>query len=193
MAPGTIERGDTRGAALAACCALTYALLMSAGALPAAAQEAPSAEALLERLRQIEGELRPGARPPEAPSSAEELIGRIRVIEEDLRTATDAAMSPALSEDEVRTLVQDSLGVEVLRAELLERDGQPVYALTVMNPPGNYNSAFMVRTILIDGMTGGIVGEVPQVPRTAASDLATSAVTSGPDGNGLEIRRRTYR
>jgi len=89
--------------------------------------------------------------------------------------------------------VEDSLGVEVLRTELSERDGQPVYAVTVMNPPGNYNAAFMVRTVLIDGTTGGIVGEVPQVPRTAAPDLAAGGATSGFDGGGLEIRRRSHR
>lgn len=186
MAPVTTERGDGRRV----CAALALALLfMCVGVLPAAAQDAPGAAPLLERLRQIQGELQVGTQPAQPPSGAEELIGRIQVIEAELRPAGP----PALSEDEVRELVQDSLGVEVLRTELVERDGQPVYAVTVMNPPGNYNAAFMVRTVLIDGTTGGIVGEVPQVPRTAASDQAVGTATSGFDGGGLEIRRRSHR
>ena len=75
----------------------------------------------------------------------------------------------------------------------MERDGQPVYALTVMNPPGNYNAAFMVRTLLVDGATGGLLGEVPHTPRAAAPDLTQDTRAAGPDGSGLEIRRRTYR
>ena len=89
--------------------------------------------------------------------------------------------------------MHDGLGVDVLRAELVERDGQPVYAVTVMNPPGNYNGAFMVRTLLVDGATGGLLGEVPQTPRAAAPDLTQDAPAAGFDGSGPEIRRRSHR
>jgi hypothetical protein len=62
-----------------------------------------------------------------------------------------------------------------------------------MNPPGNYNAAFMVRTLLVDGATGGLLGEVPHTPRAAAPDLTQDTRAAGPDDSGLEIRRRTYR
>jgi uncharacterized membrane protein YkoI len=175
-----------------ACGGLALSLLVPHALAPAAAQEQTGAQALIERLQQIQGQLEPGAAQPVQgqPARADELIRQIEVIEQLLAdAATDR--QPALGEDEVRRLVQEGLGVDVLSAELVERDGQPVYALTVMNPPGNYNAAFMVRTLLVDGATGGLLGEVPHTPRAAAPHPDSRA--AGPDDSGLEIRRRTYR
>jgi hypothetical protein len=165
-------------------------LLGPQAVLRPAAQEPSSELQLIERLRQIEAQtLRP--EPAAAPTpAADELVRDIQAIERQLRADVDAQRA-ALSEEEVRSLVREGLGVEVLKAETVERDGRQVYALTVMNPPGDYNGAFVVRTLLVDPTTGGLLGEVPHTPRTAAPDV--DAPAAGPDGGGLEIRRRTHR
>lgn len=173
-----------------ACCGL---VLLGPPALgPLAAQERTSEQALIERLRQIQDQLKSGQSPAEPSHRADELIREIEVIEQQLQSET-TTQGPALSEDEVRSLVREGLGVDVLKAETIERDGRQVYALTVMNPPGDYNGAFMVRTVLIDGTTGGLLGEVPHTPRAGATELSPGAPAAGPDSRGPEIRRRTYR
>jgi uncharacterized membrane protein YkoI len=173
-----------------ACCGL--ALLGPQAIVQPAAQEQPREPTLVERLRPIQGELaREEGRVQPSPGP-EEPIREIEVVERQL-PSNGAGQRPALSEEEVRNLVREGLGVDVLKVDLVERDGRQVYALTVMNPPGDYNGAFRVRTLLVDGTTGGLVGEVPDRPRTSASDLAPDAPAAGPDGGGLEIRRRTHR
>jgi uncharacterized membrane protein YkoI len=181
--------------ALVACGGLVFALLMPHALAPAVAQEQTGTQALIERLQQIQGQLEAGADQPmpAQPAHADELIRRIATIQRHALADAAADRQPALGEDEVLRLVREGLGVDVLSVELVERDGQPVYALTVMNPPGNYNGAFMVRTLLVDGATGGLLGELPHTPRAAAPDLTSGARTGGFDGSGLEIRRRTYR
>ena len=185
---------DMAATARIACGGLALALLVPHAIIRVDAQEQTSAQALIERLQQIQGQLGPGAAQPVQgqPARADELIRQIEVIQQ--QSLADAATDqPALGEDEVRRLVRDGLGVDVLRAELVEREGRPVYALTVMNPAGNDNAAFMVRTLLVDGATGGLLGEVPHTPRAAAPHLTQGAPAAGPDGGGLEIRRRTFR
>lgn len=159
---------------------------------PLAAQERTSEQELIERLRQIQDQLKSGQSPAQPAPRAEELIREIEVIEQRLR-AEPTGQGPALSEDEVRDLVREGLGVDVLKAEMIERDGRQVYALTVMNPPGDDNAAFMVRTVLVDGATGGLLGEVPHTPRVGPTDVSPGAPAAGPDSKGPEIRRRTYR
>ena len=66
--------------------------------------------------------------------------------------------SPEIGEDEMRAIVRESLGVEILRVEVVERDGEPAYAITVMNPQGNQNDALRVATLLFDGATGSLLG-----------------------------------
>ena len=101
-----------------------------------------------------------------------------------------ADTGPMLGEDEVRSLLREGLGVEILSIEAIESEGRAAYAVTVMSPPGNDNSAFAVETLLIDGATGGVLGRVPQTPRVAAPERWGR---SDPESSGLEIRRRTYR
>lgn len=154
-----------------------------------AAQEPTSEQALIERLRQSQSETGRAQRAGEQARPAEELVQRIEVIERQLGAGTPGQRL-ALSEEEVRSLVSEGLGVEVLKAETVEHDGRQVYALTVMNPPGDYDGAFMVRTLLVDGTTGSLLGQVPHTPRTSATDSSPPAVV---DGSGREIRRRTHR
>ena len=173
---------------------LALAFLAPHGTPPVQGQEQTSAPALVERLRQIQGQLGPGAAPPAQgqPARADELIRQIEAIRQQSLASSATGRPPALGEEEVRALVREGLGVDVLSARLVERDGQPVYALTVMNPPGNYNGAFMVRTLLVDGATGGLLGQVPHTPRAAAPQRP-EARAAGPEASGPEIRRRTYR
>ena len=169
------------------------ALLGPQAILRPAAQEQTSERTLIERLQQIQGGVEraePSGQP--ARPGAEELIREIEVIERQL-ASDSAGEAPALSEEEVRSLLREGLGVEVLKAETVEHEGRQVYALTVMNPPGDYNGAFMVRTLLVDRTTGGLLGEVPRTPRTSATDLSPGAPAAGVNGGGLEIRRRTHR
>ena len=154
---------------------LTLAVLALPAITPAVAQQPPSEEMLIERVRQIQGALTAGAGAPGQEPEA------------------GLAQEPALGEDEVRRLVSEGLGVDVLSIEVVERDGEPAYAVTVMNPPGNTNSAFAVETLLVDGATGGLLERVPQRPRVAAPNLTGASGASDPERSGMEIRRRTYR
>jgi hypothetical protein len=51
----------------------------------------------------------------------------------------------------------------------------------------------MVRTLLVDGATGGLLGEVPDAPRTASEQGSGLSRAAGLEGSGPEARRRTYR
>jgi hypothetical protein len=156
---------------------LALALLALATA-PVDAQEPTSAQKLVERLQQIQGQLQPGAAQAEQGKPA---------------GAAELDQKPALGEEEVRRLVREGLGVEVLSIKTVEHAGRPAYAVTVMNPPGNYNGALQVATLLVDGASGALVGQVPHTPRASEPDALASSGAAGPDGSGLEIRRRTYR
>jgi hypothetical protein len=127
-----------------------------------------------------------GAKTP----SEQETIERPQAIGRE--APGEASDEPALGEDEVRALLRESLGVEILKIETIESQGRPAYAVTVMTPPGNDNSAFMVETLVIDGATGGMLGRMPQRPRVAPG-LAEAPGQGDVDSSGLEIRRRTYR
>ena len=163
-------------------------------AAPGMAQEQTSAPALMERLQQIQGQLQGGGQPTQGqPSRADELVRRIEAMRQQSAGEAAADRQPALGEQEVRKLVQDGLGVDVLSVEVVEQGGRPVYALTVMNPPGNYNGAFQVATLLVDGATGGLLGQVPHTPRASDPDLAPGPPAAGFDGSGPEIRRRSHR
>jgi hypothetical protein len=107
--------------------------------------------------------------------------------------SAQAALQPDLGEDEVRAIVAESLGVEILRVEVVEHDGEPAYAITVMSPPGDRNDAFRVATLLFDGATGGLLGQQSAAPRSDAPDLSTAPVPSGFESGGQEIRRRSLR
>jgi hypothetical protein len=155
--------------------------------------QAPSSEReLVDRVRQIQGQLEPGAAPP-AGAREQELIERIQALRREAQSEAAAAARPELGEDEVQALLREGLGVEILKIEPIEAEGRAAYAVTVMNPPGNDNSAFAVETLVVDGATGGLLGRVPQLPRTGTPDLAESSGPADGEGSGLEIRRRTHR
>jgi hypothetical protein len=149
---------------------------------PGIAQEPASEEMLIERLRQIQGQLPAGAT---GPARAAALPGQ----------AAEPGLGQgfALGEEEVRALVSEGLGVEVLSIEALDQEGRPTYAVTVINPPGDADSALAVETLLIDGATGEWLGRVSQTPRVAAPGIGGAPGSGSPDRSGTEIRRRTWR
>ena len=52
-----------------------------------------------------------------------------------------------------------------------------------MNPPGNYNGAFRLSTLLVDGATGEVLGEVPHAPR-ADDPMRFASGAPRADGSG---------
>jgi hypothetical protein len=155
---------------------LVVALAGTAGAV---AQESP--EQLIERLRRIQAAGGAGA-------SEQELLERARGARSELATPPPAKLSP----DEVRARIGEALGVEVLSVDRAAAAERPAYELKVMNPPGNYNAAFRVVTLLVDGDTGEVLGEVQATPDAEDPDAFAPRRVPG-DASGLELRRRTWR
>jgi len=65
-----------------------------------------------------------------------------------------APAAAALSADQVKRQVEARYGVEVLRIVPMAEQGRSAYAVTIMNPGGNFNEAFQVNTLVIDARTG---------------------------------------
>jgi hypothetical protein len=93
-----------------------------------------------------------------------------------------------LSPQQIEQGVGERLGVRVLAVQPVETAGGTRYAVKVMNPPGNYNAALLVTTLLVDGTSGEILREVE-----SGSDLARPAGPETDTESGPEARRRTYR
>ena len=196
-APATIEAFDHARAGKRRWLAVR-ALVLAALALPSIAaviaQEPARDQVLIERLRQTQGEPTPGAtEPTRAAAAPEQQSGRPGPVQQAPESNASTGAAPPLGEDEVRSLIVDGLGVEVLKINAIESGGRPAYAVTVMSPAGNDNGAFGVETLLVDGATGALLGRVSQAPRTSAPGLAEASGRAASDSTGLEIRRRTYR
>jgi hypothetical protein len=164
---------------------LVLGALATQAVAPSSAQAPASEDELIDRIRETQGEVGPGATsPPGAGAGGPELI-------EPAQAGASTAARPALGEDEVRTLLGERFGVEVLKIEPMQSERGPAYAVTVMNPPGNDDSAFLVETLVVDGATGEVLGQVSHAPRVAP-DLAAPSGQADLDG-GLEMRRRSHR
>ena len=159
------------------------------------AQAPPSERELIDRVGRIQEQLGRGAPPPAGAREQEriELQPLRREAPSEFQSMARAAARPKLGEDEVQALLREGFGVEILKIEVIESEGRAAYGVTVMNPPGNDERAFVVETLVVDGATGGLLGRVPRSPRTAAPGLAAPSSPADPDGSGLEIRRRTHR
>lgn len=75
-------------------------------------------------------------------------------------TISVAAVSSARAEmsvDEIRNKVTADYGVTVLKVMPMETVPDAKFAVTVMNPGGNWNGAYQVNTIVVDGETGELV------------------------------------
>ena len=157
----------------------------------ACAQDQPvSAQELIERLRQIQGEVGQGDGGTAAVTE-QELLERLQQVQGEV---SGAGPQPAarLSADQVRQRISEDLGVEVLSIDRIAAGERPAYALKVMNPPGNYNAAFRVVTLLVDGDSGAVLREIQTAPSAETPDAFPSRREPG-EGSGLELRRRSHR
>jgi len=170
---------------------LVLGALMAQAVAPSYAQAPASEQELIGRTREVQGEPGPTS-PPVAGAGGPEEIEPMPAIGRDDQAGASGDARPALGEDEVRALLGERFGVEVLRIEAVASERGPAYAVTVMNPPGNDDGAFLVETLVVDGATGDVLGQVPQEPRIAPG-LAAPSGQADFNGSGLEIRRRSHR
>ena len=63
----------------------------------------------------------------------------------------------AMSEAEVTRMIEQTYGVEVLRVRADRLGDDPVWMVTVMNPPGTFNEAFQVNTLAVNQETGALI------------------------------------
>jgi hypothetical protein len=161
---------------------------------PSGAQTPANEEELIDRIRQMQAEVEPGTTspPPVAGAREPELIEPTPANGRYAQAGASGAERATLGEDEVRALLGERFGVEVLKIEAMESERGPAYAVTVMNPPGNDDGAFLVETLVVDGATGDVLGQVAQTPRVAPGLEAPSGQVD-LDGGGLEIRQRSHR
>jgi len=97
----------------------------------------------------------------------------------------------AMSEDQVRSAIERDYGVQVLRVSPATEDGRSVFLVTVMNPPGDFNEAFQVNTLMVDAETGRLVLQYRHGPSGHRLSDAPSRVPNrqSPDAP----RGRTWR
>ncbi len=62
-----------------------------------------------------------------------------------------------VTDQEAKRQIEEAYDVEVLRVREGEIDGRGVWLVTVMLPPGDFNTAFMVSNLAIDRQTGDLV------------------------------------
>ena len=70
----------------------------------------------------------------------------------------------ALSADQVKRQVETRYGVTVLRIKPVTEQGRGAYAVTIMNPGGDFDEAFQVNTLVIDAETGRPIIQYRQGP-----------------------------
>lgn len=145
--------------------------------------QGPDADELIRRLRDVARETQ---QTPAAPS-AEELIRRLR----EATTPAGQAIATGLDPQQIRERIAAELNVEVLEVRAAEIERGPAYAVKIMNPPGNSNSAFMVGTLLVDAESGEVLGRAQDFP--TFSESMPLVRDPDVDAAGPEMRRRTYR
>lgn len=118
----------------------------------------------------------------ETPPSAEQLLERLGQIQDEVAARPPAA--DLLTPEQIDQQIGKRLGVQVLAVESVEAADTPRYAVKVMNPPGNYNGALQVSTLMVDAVTGEILGEQRPLRPIQVPDS---------DDSGTVARFRTYR
>lgn len=88
--------------------------------------------------------------------------------------------------------LEDAYGVKVLRIRSGEMNGLAVYIVTVMNPAGDFNSAFQVTTLAVDKASGALVSQYRQTP-TGSRRSGAESRTPPDDSSGMVMRRQTER
>lgn len=102
-----------------------------------------------------------------------------------------ALAQPLMNEADARAAVERDYGVDVLGIrEATTAEGAPAFRVTVMNPGGNYNAAFMVTTLLIDRRSGKLVSQFQHGPHGA--QLPPAADRGTETDSGPAMRRETF-
>ena len=86
-----------------------------------------------------------------------------------LASAPDAM---AASKEQVRSSIEKTFGVKVLRIRDMLSEGRAAFAVTIMNPGGNFDEAFQVNTIVVDRATGKLISQFRH--RDAGYDLSNT-------------------
>jgi hypothetical protein len=95
-------------------CALVLAALALQPIVGAIAQQPARDQALIERLRQIQGQLTAGAAEPTgAGAPKQQSIEQLEAVQPDQASGASTGAGPTLGEDELRSLVGEGLGVLV--------------------------------------------------------------------------------
>ena len=104
----------------------------------------------------------------------------------------NAATEFSTEEAAMAKKLADAFGVRVLRIRSDEISGTPVYIVTVMNPAGDFNSAFKVTTLAVDKKSGTLVSQIRQTS-TGQRHIGAESRRSSADASGIVIRQRTER
>jgi len=103
-----------------------------------------------------------------------------------------AAAAEVKTADQIKAEIAKTYDVQVLRIRAVEYEGQPAYAVTVMNPGGNFNEAFQVSYLLVDATSGKLIPGFRH--RKDGYDLPYNSAPGVTDeGNPLEMRRDSER
>ncbi len=70
-----------------------------------------------------------------------------------------------LTEQEIIGKIERDFGVQVLKVGPAKDMGRDVLAVTVINPPGNFNEALQVNTLAVDARSGRLVPVAAQTPQ----------------------------
>jgi hypothetical protein len=62
-----------------------------------------------------------------------------------------------MTEQQIRDSVEQTYSVQVLKLRAGEIAGKPVFIVTVMNLPGDFNEAFQVSTLAVDAASGKLI------------------------------------
>ena len=62
-----------------------------------------------------------------------------------------------MTERQIIAKIEGNFGVKVLNVQAAKNIGENVLAVTVMNPPGNFNEAFQINTLAVDKRSGNLV------------------------------------
>lgn len=108
-----------------------------------------------------------------------------------LAGAAPASAQPLMNEADARAAIERDYGVDVIGVrEETTATGAPAFRVTVMNPAGNFNEAFMVTTLLLDRRTGKLVSQFQQGAQGA--QLPPAADRGTETDTGPEMRRETF-
>ncbi len=101
--------------------------------------------------------------------------------------ATPSLAQDLMSESRARAMIEETYGVQVLSVEEIGKDGRQVFIVKVMNPPGDFNEAFQVNTLVIDRQTGSLVSQFRHLP--AGHQMSAPGIGNAGEASGEALRR----